>query len=156
MSKLNLFSTCAVYDSVVGKWVEHFFINQEEVDPEEYFYRLEKEEGMQDKELEEQIKMEEYFRESSVSPDEMNCDCEQGYECMYDFLCDLTDDVKQCIDDVKDGDDEIDEICDVVEKLVSIYAEKVNNVNCESCIEIHLIDFLDDFLKYYASKEKGK
>ena len=46
---MNLFKSESLYDSDNGKWIEKYWINEEEVDGDLYFYKLDREKDIEDK-----------------------------------------------------------------------------------------------------------
>jgi len=87
MTNLNLYETKSVYDAVQGKWIEHFFINQKEVDGDEYFFRQDREPKIQDELLDEMIEsdLDSCDECSLFDPEEELCTCDDDCgECELD------------------------------------------------------------------------
>jgi len=127
ISNMNLFKSESLYDSDNGKWIEKYWINEEEVDGDLYFYKLDREKDIEDKNLKEELE--------SQSQETMNI-CHQYCEGICESCC------GECGNEYEDKQ-EVD-----YDELLDIFAEKIQNTGgCPECIKEILDDFADIVLE---------
>ncbi len=132
---MNLYVSKTLYDNAKGVWVEKYFINDCEVEEDEYYFRLDKEQQKM-QEQEQQAKSAKQSKTKAVAEDK------EGEACCGVCCCAC------CETYVIDF-----EIYDILDE----YIECIMNVApCEHCVKEVLIDFIDeifDYIEYFEEDE---